>query len=151
MPNAGNLRLAASGIWQAYDGQDWVYLSEYYPASPRAGVSVAQQQKAISDLQKALSVMDVTEISGTSPDNYQFAVGPGAGTFEEGFEDEAAAVFSMNTRQLHQEAANLYYQGVQPQIQYRGDVLSDMGELGFGDCTGTRKKQRSHLKKPTIS
>ena len=132
MPNAGNLRLAPSGIWQAYDGQDWVFLSEYYPASPRAGVSVAQQQKAISDLQKALSVMDVTEISGTSPDNYQFTVGPGAGPFE----DDEAGLFMMNTRQLHQEAANLYYQGVQPQMQYTGDVISDMAELGFGDCPG---------------
>ena len=140
-PSEGNLRLARSGIWEVWDGRDWVYLSEYYPASPRAGVSVEQQQKAISDLQKALNVMDVTEVTGTNPENYQYTVGPGAGS-----EYEEAGLFKMNTRQLQREAANLYYQGVQPQMQYTGDVLSAMRELGFGDCDGCIRFRISEVK-----
>jgi len=141
MPSKGNLRLAASGIWEVWDSQDWVFLTEYYPASPRGGVSVYEQRKAISDLQHALNALDVTEVTGTNPQNYQFTMGPGADILPEfGIEDEAGFVPGLEVdrvlslRQLHQEASNRFNQGVVRHQKYK-DLEALFKERGFGPGT----------------
>ena len=139
MPNTGNLRLAASGIWQAWDGRNWVFLTEYYPSSPRAGVSVHEQRKAISDLQHALNALDVTEVTGTNPQNYQFTMGPGADRLpeigdEEGFVPGLEVDRVLSLSQLNQEASNRFNQGVVRHQKYK-DLEALFKERGFGPDT----------------
>ena len=122
MPVKGNLRLAPSGIWQAYDGQDWVFLGDYYPASAAGRGSLEQQKKAVSDLQKALNTMGVTEVTGTGIGNYEFTIGP---------PPLINAYGVLNTRQLQEAADRQYRQGVQPHQQYTVDIFDELEKLGL--------------------
>ena len=74
MPNRGNLRKTDRGIWEAYNGSNWVPMNQFYAPDPNNRY-VTNQRQAISDIQAALYAMGVNRVHGTSPQNYRFFIG----------------------------------------------------------------------------